>query len=162
MAADGVKATLVGLPDLRATLLSIPNTMRKKVLRKALREGAVLIRTAARATAPTLQRPTPYRTKGLLRRAISIRASKVSTRAGAVGVFINVRPAKKGQRGAKSNKDPFYWRWINFGWKHAKVRRNGWRFLESGGKQLGSALVKITGYLSARVQAMNNLGARLP
>lgn len=158
---DGVKATLVGLPDLRATLLSIPDKMRKKVLRKALREGALIVRTAARAAAPVLDKPTPYRTPGTLRRALSIRSSKASTRAGAVGVFVNVRPLKKGQRSAKNPKDPFYWRWVNFGWKYAKKRRGGWEFMETGGKQLGAALGKITAYLSERVQAMNNIGAKL-
>lgn len=184
MGADGVKATLVGLPDLRATLLSIPDKMRKKVLRQALREGALIVRTAARAAAPVLERPTPFRTAGTLRKAISIRASKASTRAGAVGVFVNVRPLKKAQRGAKNPKDPFYWRWINWGWhpragkrgafnltgkgdlkrvpmRSAKGKVAGKKFLEAGASVLGAALDQIENYLSARVQAMNNIGAKL-
>ena len=45
---------------------------------------------------PVLQRikGAPYRAPGTVKKAIRVRTSKVATRAGDVGVFVNVRPAK--------------------------------------------------------------------
>jgi HK97 gp10 family phage protein len=59
----------------------------------------------------------PYRKPGTVKQAIRVRTSKADRRAGDVGVFVNVRPAKAGQRGAKNPNDPFYWRWLEFGTK---------------------------------------------
>jgi hypothetical protein len=186
MAADGITATVRGIPDLRAALLSIPDTLRKRVLLNALRAGARVVRDAARAAAPELASPSPYRTKGLLRKSISVRTSKLARRSGDIGVFVNVRPAKgakygwtsgvfgtnlgrqrfvtrASQRGAKSKVDPFYWRFINWGWRPrgngAKIA--GKEFLEAGVKALDAALDQIENYIARQVQKMNNKGSQL-
>jgi hypothetical protein len=51
-----------------------------------------------------------------------VRTSKADKKDGNVGVFVNVKPAKSGQRGAKSRDDPYYWRWLEFG-RSARVGR---------------------------------------
>lgn len=125
-----------GFDDLAAKLREIPKALRKRVLRNALAAGGRLVRDAARASAPVLQAPTPYRTLGLLKKQIVVRTSKASRRAGDVGVFVNVRPAKSGQRGAKSRTDPFYWRFVNFGTKKLAARP----FLTNAAARLPAAL----------------------
>lgn len=131
-----------GFDELARKLRSLPDAMRKKVVRNALAAGGRLVRDAARRAAPVLDQPTPYRTPGLVRRSIVVRTSKRDRLIGNVGVFINVRPAKgakykttmrkvfgakikssrmvrASQRGANSRLDPFYWRFQEFGWTPA-------------------------------------------
>jgi HK97 gp10 family phage protein len=143
---------------LKASLNSLPDKLRKKVLMSALRKGAAVVRKAARDATPVLQTPTPYRTKGLLRKKLSVRVSRVSKAAGNVGVFVNIKPAegtqytkhnilgvkyktvkRVSQRGARSPLDPFYWRFVNFGTKK-RNRLPAAKFLEAGAAALPQAL----------------------
>ena len=121
---EGITATVEGLERLKIAFSGIPDKLRRKVLLSALRKGAAVVRKAARAATPELAKPTPYRTKGLLKKRLMVRVSRASKAAGHVGVFVNVRPAKQGNRGAKNPNDPFYWRFIEFG---TKPRRKGER-----------------------------------
>ena len=133
-----------GLAELKRKFEEIPKVLRRRVLRNALAEGARLVRDEAKRNAPVLQNAmkAPYRSKGTVKNAIKVRTSKMDTRAGNVGVFVNVRPAKVGNRGAKNPNDPFYWRWLEFGWKPrgkgAKVA--GKEFMQEGAKKLDAAL----------------------
>lgn len=113
--ADSVQLT--GFDDLAKKLRELAPAMRKRVLRNALAAGARLVRDDAKRNAPLLQNAAkaPYRTRGTVRNAIRVRTSKQARKAGDVGVFVNVKPAKSGARGAKSKTDPFYWRWLEFG-----------------------------------------------
>ena len=183
MAADGVSVKVTGLPDLRAALAGIVPKLRKRALRDSLRAGARLVQREARRIAPVLKATTEsglsarrrgVRKPGTLRKALSVRTSKLATRQGNVGVFVNVRPAKGGKRGAKSPDDPFYWRWLNFGWNpggnrskaavRARRRLNrsgaakakpGMRFLEGGARMLGAALAVFTKELGPRIAKLN-------
>lgn len=121
-----IKATIQGIPDLKEALLSIPDKLRKRALRNALAAGARVVQKAARRSAPTLNMDNAFslsmyrrgqRKPGTLSKAISVRTSKMATRRGDVGVFVNVRPAKGAKRGAKSAHDPFYWAFVEFGHK---------------------------------------------
>jgi HK97 gp10 family phage protein len=150
MAADGITAKVRGLPDLRRALLSIPDKLRKRALRNALAAGAREVQKEARRLTPIMIGRSPYRTPGLLRKAISVRTSKIARRAGDVGVFVNVRPAKKGKRGAKSASDPFYWRFVEFG--TAKMRGRG--FLQSGARKLADALRVFTQKIGPQIQRL--------
>ena len=125
MAAE-VELKITGLAELRATLLSLPDKLRRRALRTALAAGARIVRDEARSRAPVLSTPSKTRKPGTVRDAITVRTSKLAKRAGDVGVFVNVRPAKgagfsggkivrASQRGAKSVNDPYYWRWLEFG-----------------------------------------------
>jgi HK97 gp10 family phage protein len=129
-----------GFDDLAAKLREIPKAMRKRVLRNSLAAGARLVRDAARRSAPVLSaaaaRKAPYRTPGLLKNSVVVRTSKQDRRNGNVGVFVNVRPAKSGMRGAKSKSDPFYWRFVNFGTAKMPARP----FLSGAAAQLPQAL----------------------
>lgn len=182
MAADGITVKVLGIKELRDALMSIPAEFRRGEMLRALKEGGKIVQRAARAATPTLRMPSRYRTAGLVKRKISVRVSKMARQQGNIGVFINVRPAKGGDRGAKSRKDPFYWRWLEFGWKPAgrntggsrasagkRYRRNinkaevakiraGWHMLSEGGKQLPQALGAITAYFKT---AMTRMSARL-
>lgn len=156
--AEGITATVEGMSALKASLNSLPDKLRKKVLMSALRKGAAVVRKAARDATPVLQTPTPYRTKGLLRKKLSVRVSRVSKAAGNVGVFVNIKPAegtqytkhnilgvkyktvkRVSQRGARSPLDPFYWRFVNFGTKK-RNRLPASKFLEAGAAALPQAL----------------------
>jgi HK97 gp10 family phage protein len=119
MQFDGIGAKVTGIPDLRAALLSIPDKLRKRALRNALAAGARVVRDDAKRNAPVMaiSMRTAVRKPGTLKNAIAVRTSKEAGRAGDVGVFVNVRPAKGGKRGAKSKDDPFYWRFVEFGHK---------------------------------------------
>jgi len=180
MATNDFRVTVQGIPDLRQELLRLPVKFRKRALLNALRAGARVVRDAARLKAPELKvavkRRTNVRRVGTLKRAISVRTSKIARRNGDVGVFVNVKPAKPSQRGAKSSSDPYYWRWQNFGWNPATGPRKGRgasaarrerrrlnksgapkriagrRFLEAGGAKLQTALEVITSQLRPIVQ----------
>lgn len=156
--------TVRGLPDLKAALQSIPAKLRRRALRNALAAGARVVQRAARAQAPVLNPAArnPHRTSGLMRKAISVRTSKISRRAGDVGVFVNVRPAKRGQRGAKSRLDPFYWLFQNFGWTPGKrgARRTGRpipgaHFLEAGARKLAEALSVFKEKIGPQIERLN-------
>ena len=148
-----------GFDDLSAKLRGIAPALRKKAVRNALAAGARLVRDAARASAPVLSKPVPYRTPGLVKKSIVVRTSKVAKRAGDVGVFVNVRPAKGARfssktrrllgvkvrtrtqtrvslRGARSPFDPFYWRFLEFGTSKMRARP----FLSVGASKLPAAL----------------------
>ena len=156
--AEGITATVEGMDQLRATLLALPDKIRRKVLLSALRKGAAVVRKAARAATPELAKPTPYRTKGLLKKRLMVRVSRASKAAGHVGVFVNIRPAegtqyvkhnllgvkyktikRESQRGARSPNDPFYWRFVNFGTKNGN-KLPAAKFLEAGADVLPQAL----------------------
>lgn len=112
-------STVQGLDDFARKMREIPQQLRKRVLRNALSAGARIVRDEAKRNAPMLSGSikAPYRKRGTVRDAIRVRTSKVARRAGDVGVFVNVKPAKAIDRGTKSSNDPFYWRWLEFGRK---------------------------------------------
>lgn len=131
-----VKVIIHGLAEFKQLTASLPDRMRNGILRKLMRESMKLVRQDARAAAPTLAKPVltgrgvPVRMPGTLKRAISVRTSKEEAKAGNVGMFVNVRPllgnvfrgrgpskvlVKKSQRSKANPRDPYYWRWIEFG-----------------------------------------------
>ena len=124
MAGDVVR--IEGLDNLKRKLAEVPKAMRKRVLRNALAAGAREVRDVAKRNAPVMTLGTslkaPYRKPGTVKQAIRVRTSKADRRAGDVGVFVNVRPAKAGQRGAKNPNDPFYWRFLEFGTRKMPAR----------------------------------------
>lgn len=133
MAAEN---TVHGIDDLKSKLLAITPALRKKVLRNALAAGARVVRDEAKRQAPVLTRHAPYRAPGTVKKAIRVRTSKVARRSGDVGVFVNVKPAKSGTRGAKSRTDPFYWRFLEFGTRKMSARP----FLKSAADKFPQAL----------------------
>lgn len=141
-----IKVELRGADQLRDALLQLPDQLRRRVLRKAVRSAGNAIAKAARSMAkPDLKKATKYRKPGTVRRAISVRTSKVDRRSGDVGVFVNVRPigrsvarvAKLGKMSAKNPNDPFYWRFLEFGTKKMSKRP----FLKPAAERVGEAAI---------------------
>lgn len=148
-----IDAKVTGIPDLKAALAGIAPKLRKRALRNALAAGARLVRDAARKETPVLkpEMKVPYRTPGTVKKAISVRTSKIARRSGDVGVFVNVRPAKAGQRGAKSKTDPYYWKFLTFQTKGKPL----FPFLQAGAKQLGAALEKFKAVIGPQISKLN-------
>ena len=181
-----IKATVTGIPDLRAALAGIVPKLRVRALRNALAAGARLVQKAARGAVPTISTTSlavrkGYRKPGTVRQAISVRTSKAARAAGNVGVFVNVRPAKgaryrtrttnvigikirnrtlvrASQRGAKSPNDPFYWRFLEFGTK----RTRKYEFLQRGAEQLGAARDVFIAKITASIEKLNRPKAPAP
>lgn len=154
-----ISAKVNGIPELRAALAGLVPKLRRQALRNALAAGARIVRDDARRRAPVLQ-PTlkaPYRKPGTVRGAVSVRTSKAARRAGDVGVFVNVRPAKRGQRGAKNPNDPFYWRWLEFGTKKMPAMP----FLQPATARLRDALEKFKAVIGPQIQRLNKKGGTL-
>ncbi len=154
-----IGAKVRGIPELKAALAGLVPKLRRQALRNALAAGARVVRDEARRRAPVLQ-PTmraPYRKPGTVRKAIVVRTSKAARARGDVGVFVNVRPARRGQRGAKSQNDPFYWRFLEFGTKHIAARG----FLQAGAQRLTEALEKFKAVIGPQIQKMNRKGGTL-
>jgi HK97 gp10 family phage protein len=180
------QATVRGIPELRAELMAIPAKLRKRALRNALAAGARLVQATARLRAPVLKLSTysgasafrrGVRKPGTLRKAISVRTSKISSRRGDVGVFVNVRPAKgdtfktvrssflgiktktrvrvkRGKRGAQSPNDPYYWRFLEFGTKKMTARP----FLGPAAKSKGEEAVRM--FLRESLPAIEKLNRK--
>lgn len=113
-----ISAKVHGIPDLKAALAGIVPKLRVRALRNALAAGARVVQKVSRQGVPTISASskavrTGKRKVGTLKKAISVRTSKIAKRNGDVGVFVNVKPAKKGRRGGPD--DPFYWAWVEFG-----------------------------------------------
>ena len=181
-----IKATVTGIPDLRAELRPIVPKLRVRALRNALAAGARVVQRAAQGATPVIKAGAlavlkGYRKPGTVRKAIAVRTSRVARAQGDVGVFVNVRPAKgakyrtkttrvlgvklrsrtlrtASQRGAKSPNDPFYWRFLNFGTNRIKP----FGFLEKGAQQLPQALRVFTAKLPAIIEKLNRPKAPAP
>lgn len=154
MMAVEVQVKVEGLDRVIAALKGLPDKLRKRVLRNSLAAGGRIVRDDARTSAPVLRNPlkAPHRTPGTVKKAIVVRTSKVARRAGDVGVYVNVRPAKAGQRGAKSKTDPFYWRWIEFG----TAKLQGFAFLQKAARRLPDALQKFIKTAGPAIQKLND------
>ena len=181
-----MKATVTGIPDLRAALSSLPAKLRVRALRNALAAGARVVQGAARAATPSISASAlpvrlGYRKPGTVKKAISVRTSRVARQAGNVGVFVNVRPAKgaafrtstrnvlgfklrsktlkrASQRGAKSPNDPFYWRFLEFGTKNMRP----FGFLQRGAQQLPRALAVFNAKIVPLIEKLNRPKAPPP
>ncbi|MFY9326492.1 MAG: HK97-gp10 family putative phage morphogenesis protein [Georgfuchsia sp.] len=111
-------AEIEGLADLKLQLKTLQADLRRKVVRSALRDAAGPMNRAARANAPVLKKPATYRLPGTLKASIVTKASKrINGRNGEIGVYISVRKRKGlgGKASARNPFDPFYWRFMEFG-----------------------------------------------
>ncbi len=175
MAADTVVVKLNGIGELKRALAALPEKLRRKALLGPMKKAMRVVRDAAKQAVPVLSMPSPYRTKGLLKKKLTVRVSKVSRQAGNVGVFVNVRPAegakfktigriagarvrikkKESQLGAKSPNDPFYWRFVEFGTKKMGARP----FLTPSANKLSEALAIFEREVIPEIEKLNQRGA---
>ena len=160
MAGEVVR--IEGMDEFKRKLAEVPKAMRKRVLRNALAAAAREVRDVAKRNAPVMTLGTslkvPYRKPGTVRDAIRVRTSKADRKAGDVGVFVNVRPAKAGARGAKNPNDPFYWRWLEFGTKKMSARP----FLQKSISALPKALGIFEQRIAKWVNETNAAGKVIP
>ena len=157
MAGEVWSAKVEGLAVLARRLGALPNKLRRGLLRNALAAGGRVFRDEARAQTPVLAqlsyvRGAVRRQPGTVRKAITVRTSKDARRSGNVGVYINVRPAKGAARGGNNPRDPFYWRWLEFGTK----AMHAFRMLQkAAASKSPEALVRIEASLGEAVQKLN-------
>lgn len=159
-----IEAKVLGIPELKEALGQIAPKLRVRALRNALAAGARMVQRKARAATPVLSTTNlavrkGYRTPGLLRKAISVRTSKIARRQGDVGVFVNVRPAKRGARGAKNKLDPYYWRFVEFGTRTGTQARE---FLQKGAQALPEALDAFKRAIAPAIAKLNKPKAPAP
>lgn len=152
-----------GIENLRAALASAPEKIRLRGVTKALRSAGKVIRDAARQTVPVLAASTPRRTRGLLKRRLSVRLSRNAKRTpGQLGIFVNVKPAagaryrsgqivRATQRGARSPLDPYYWRFVEFGTKKMRARP----FMTTASGKLDQALAAFERDLAPEIRKLN-------
>lgn len=197
------KVTIKGLAEFRVQMAQLPAKLQRGALRSMMRDAMKLVRDDARANAPKLSAPVlkngvPTRLPGTLRNAISVRSSKTEDKAGNVGVFVNVRPlkgntyrgkgasrvlTKKSQRGEDNPRDPYFWRWIEFGTRsrtsvRGRSEKDGkggkrwvpsgkganrgsvraYKFLQGAADKLQAAADKFSANLQAWVSRANNTG----
>ena len=158
MADDGFIVKIHGLEDAAAELRALPAKLRKRAIMNSLRAAGRVIRDEARRLTPVIAVPVRrkgrlIRKPGTVRQALSVRTSKASTRAGNLGVFVNVRPAKGANKGKYNPFDPFYWRFI-------KVAGRTLSFLRGAAGRLGQAKEKFEATLGPQIQRLNRKGAQ--
>lgn len=183
-----VDVKITGLDGIQAELRGLVPKLRVRALRNALTAGGRVVQREARRLTPVLKLSTRggaaalrrgVRKPGTVKKAISVRTSKRATKRGDVGVFVNVRPAKGGSRGAKNPNDPFYWRWLEFGWnpatggsrarlkrrREARIgakRKPGAEFLQGAVKMLPAALRTFEAKLRPAIVKLNQRKAPAP
>lgn len=164
MASDGVIVKITGLEELKAALKALPAKLRARAIRNALTAGGRVFRDEAKRLTPVLKVSTyggasairrGIRKPGTLRQAIRVRTSKQTRRAGDVGVFVNVKPAKGAQRGARSPNDPYYWRWVEFG---TRIKAGAQMLQTSGRTKMGQALERVKTTLKPAIEKLNRKG----
>lgn len=150
-----------GVEDVKIALRDLVPKLRKRALLNALRAGARVFRDEARRLTPVVAVPVRrkgqlIRQPGTVRKAISVRTSKQARRAGDLGVYVNVRPAKGGKRGKYSPSDPFYWRWLEFGARG----KPGAQMLQRAVARSLDAVLKFGQTLGPQIQKLNRKGAQ--
>lgn len=159
-----ISVRLQGIDECSRALQALAPKLRQRALRNSLAAGARVYRDEARRLTPVLavavkRKGGALRRKpGTVRGAIAVRTSKQARRAGNVGVFVNVRPAKFSDRGANKPNDPFYWRWLEFGSRKMPAAGMLTRAARGAGAQ---ALARITATLGPQVARLNSKGGAL-
>jgi HK97 gp10 family phage protein len=129
--AVGDYVRVSGLDDAMRALRELPRKLRTASLRKALRAAGNVIRREAQANAPVLQSVTKHRLRGLVRRSITVRGSRLARKRGDLGVYVTVRKLSKQQITAgkaagfgvgQNPRDPFYFRFLEMGTKKMAAR----------------------------------------
>ena len=127
--ADDISIRIEGVDDLLAALRSLPEKIRRRAVRAALRKAGQVISRDAKARTPVLMVPLPYRRPGTVKRRISVRPSKFARQAGDEGVFVGVKPLRGradtrryGKASARNPNDPYYWRFVEFGTRKMTAR----------------------------------------
>ncbi len=112
-----------GLKELQKAMQSLGRKTSNRIAVKAMRKGGAIVRDKARSLAPVLKERVPHRRAGTLRKSIQSR-TKVGKN-GRTDAYIWVKglstkqvlkfKEKSGKSSAYNPRDPFYWRYLEFG-----------------------------------------------
>lgn len=104
-----------GLRELERKLLALPDKVNRQVLRKAVSDGAAVVRDEMRLRAPIYTGPVSqgHPPPGTLKKAIYMAHARTS-HLGYEAFVVGVRHGKSQQ---KFNRDAFYFRFVEFGTK---------------------------------------------
>lgn len=112
-----------GLKELQKAMQSLGRKTSNRIAVKAMRKGGAIVRDKARMLAPVLKENVPHRRAGTLRKSIQSR-TKVGKN-GRTDTYIWVKglstkqvlkfKEKGGKSSAYNPRDPFYWRYLEFG-----------------------------------------------
>ncbi|TNH06632.1 HK97-gp10 family putative phage morphogenesis protein [Testudinibacter sp. TR-2022] len=118
-----VTVKVSGLKELQKAMGELGRKASNRIAVKAMRKGGAIVRDKARANAPVLTENVPHRKAGTVKKAISSR-TKIG-RNGKTNTYVWVKglstkqilkfKGKTGKSGAFNPKDPFYWRFLEFG-----------------------------------------------
>jgi len=161
--ADELLIRLEGIEELKRALQAMPGKIRAKAVRAALRKAGQVISRDAKARSPVLMQSVPYRTRGTVKRRISVRSSKFARQAGDEGVFIGVKPLRGkadtrryGKASARNPNDPFYWRFREFKIRYPKQRPHP--FLQPAAKAKGEEAIRM--FLRESLPAIEKLNRK--
>jgi hypothetical protein len=116
-------ASIRGIEDFNKAVAELKNDVAKRVVRSALRAAAKPLITAAKANAKVLQKPSKYRTPGLMRARTIASNSRIASRKKLIGLYIKPIARRGAAKGAKSPHDPYYYRFIAAGFHAVGTRR---------------------------------------
>uniref|UniRef100_UPI00403DDDE0 HK97-gp10 family putative phage morphogenesis protein n=1 Tax=Pasteurella multocida TaxID=747 RepID=UPI00403DDDE0 len=112
-----------GLDKLQKAMQELGRKTSNRIAVKAMRKGGAIVRDQARQNAPVLKETVPHRRAGTLKKAISSRTKVI--RGGKTKTYVWVKGLstkqvlkfkdKTGKASAYNPKDPFYWRFVEFG-----------------------------------------------
>lgn len=124
----GTQVTVNGLSELRTALLNLPTKIRDKALQKALIAGDTIIIADAQRRAPQL-------TGRLQANIYSYKARQSND-----DVQVRKITVRSGKGAQKSDRDAFYWVWIEFG--HGEITTEKYKVLGNPAKGFFGKTVK--------------------
>jgi hypothetical protein len=119
-----------GLDELRVIYRTLPDKMKRGVVRRSVGAGASLVARALRKAVPVHQGPyknQPSRRPGRMRRSVVYKQARELNTATQVGFVVTILRGKKYQRLGKNkniNKDAYYWPWVDAGHLIVPSRRS--------------------------------------
>ena len=115
---DGVEVRVEGLAEIQRKLRLIPERIGRNAMRRALRKGANVIRSAARANAKRIDDPE---TREQIAKNIAVTSGGAKRERQVDGVMVRVgvrggaKPLKKGTETSLSGGNTTHWRFVEFG-----------------------------------------------
>jgi len=117
---DSVEIDIRGLADVHRALYRFGDQLGNRVTLLALRSGANYLLKKVRAVTPVSTKPTKNFKSGRLRRAITVKTSKLNrpNRNGKIGVFLSINPGKK----RDDPKGAWYGKFVEHGYNTGSAR----------------------------------------
>lgn len=104
-----------GLKELQKAMQSLGRKTSNRIAVKAMRKGGAIVRDKARSLAPVLKESVPHRRAGTLRKSIQSRTKVGKNGRTDAYIWVKGLSTKSGKSSAYNPRDPFYWRYLEFG-----------------------------------------------